>query len=161
MKKRFEQGPLTDMEVVACGLGADYGDESFEVLIEKMKKEKAEEITRLSQDLEKLEAVNEISDKDFFRQAAIYCLSKEQNCSMVEAEAIYTKAKQEQDAKPKGPYARIAESLRTSKYSTTDEKPQREKGKEEVEKLTDDEFVEWVENTGTAKLQSLKKKYGR
>ena len=157
--ERKQCDPLTDGEIICCWLGSDYGDESFETLVEKMKKEKGEELVKLTEELTKLEMVGNMSKEAFYKQVEIYMLATQENISMPQASRLFVKLEEAKDKglEGEGFYDRIIASMRLPRYSTTDEKPQREKGKEEVEQLSDD--IEWV-HAGTVKLESLKKKYG-
>lgn len=164
MGRRFEN--LEDKEIIACYVSAyrenGLDDVEFEKLIAQMKSQKEEELIQLSQELEKLEISNKISDKDFERMARVYLTSQSENCSMREAEAIITKLDEEREAEDKSDYGKIAKNMRTPKpkydiEKLDDEKPQKEKGKEEVEKLSG---VEWI-HACDIRLEQLKRKYRR
>ena len=149
---KFQQGNLSDMDVIGCFVLAStengINEIEFNRLIQLRQAQVGEDLVRLREDV-----IPEMSKADFEKQGTIYLLSRENNCSLVEAGEIYTKLEEKRNAEPKGDYAKIAKSMRTPKYGTKVAKDK------EVEKLSDDD-VEWVQ-VGTVKLESLKKKYGR
>jgi len=162
MGRRF--GNLQDKEIIACYVSAyrenGLDDVVFEKNIAQMKIQKAEETIQLSTELEKLEVCSKINDKDFFRQAAIYCLSNERNCTMKQAEEIYTKVEQEREAEDKSDYGKILKALQAPKYDSSKPESKVEKTHEEPQREEPQGEVEWI-RSGTVKLELLKKKYQR
>ncbi|MBA7643676.1 hypothetical protein ES703_51408 [subsurface metagenome] len=144
---KFNQGLLSDMDVIACWLLSQDTGENFEKLVETRKSQKHEEIIQLEEDVKMLG----INKEDFDKQRSIYLLSRENDCSLEMAGEIYEKLEEQRDKRPEGEYARIAESLKTPSYGDVE-------NSKKVEKLTDDGTVEWV-HAGTVKLESLKRKY--
>lgn len=155
---KFNQGLLSDMDVITCWLASQAGDESFEKLVVKRQRQKHQEIIQLEEDVKGLG----ISKEDFDKQRSIYLLSRENDCSLVQASEIYEKLQQERNEKPKGAYAKIVESLKTPSYGSPKDKPKSDvvKTEEEGQKEEPQGEVEWVQ-AGTVKLEPLKKKYQR
>jgi len=149
---KFQQGNLSDMDVIGCFVLAStengINEIEFNRLIEERKAQVGEEIVRLRE-----EVLPEMSKAEFAKQGMIYLLSRENNCSLVEASEIYEKLQQERDKRPEGDYAKIVESMKTPSYDSP-------KPKSKGEKLSDDLTVEWI-HCCDVKLQSLKKKYQR
>lgn len=155
---RFEQGVLSDMDCISVWLLSQTKDGKtdeveFAKLLDQRRGQVREEVIQLSKDLEILELSDKISSKDFYRQAAIYLLSNQENISMTQASELFVRLEQERESKPLGDYAKIVESMKTPSYSDVE-------NSKKVEKLDDDGTVEWV-HAGTVKLEQLKKKYQR
>jgi len=161
MRRRFEQGELSDSEVICCWVASDYGDESFETLVEKMKKEKGEELVKLTEELTKLEMVENMSKEAFYKQVEIYMLATQENISMPQASRLFVKLEEARDKGIEGEevYDKIIASMRTPNYSTTDEKPQKEKGQVEKLKEPDLDDIVWVQGSGNVKAEVANKEF--
>jgi len=148
---KFQQGNLSDMDVIGCFVLAStengLNEIEFDKLLKQRKSQVGEEIVRLRE-----EVLPEMSRAEFEKQGMIYLLSQENDCSLVEASEIYEKLEEERNTKSKGAFGKIAKALETPKYgSPTDvEKLQKEK--------VETSEIEWV-HAGTVKLERLKKKY--
>lgn len=159
--RRFEG--LEDKEIIACYVSAyrenGLDDVVFEKNIAQMKSQKEEELIQLSQELEKLEIVNNMDKEAFYKQVEIYLLATQENISMPQAAELFVKLEEARDKglEGEGVYDKIIASMRLPKYSTTDEKPQREKPQREVEKLS--ENIEWIQDSGDVKASVANKEF--
>jgi len=151
---RFNFTGLEDKDIIACYVlaGTESGkinEIEFEKLLDQRRGQVKQELVTLGQEITKLG----ISDDAFERMGRVYLTSQEHQCSMQQAEEIYTKLEQEREKKGTSDYAKIVESLKTPSYGDVE-------NSKKVEKLTDDGTVEWIHSCDV-KLAQLKKKYRR
>lgn len=133
----------------------------FVKLLDQRRGQVKQELITLEQEITKLEISEGISTDDFERMGRVYLTSQEHQCTMREAEEYLTLLDEKRNAKPKGAYAKIAESLKTPSYGSpkdvvkTEEEGQHEEGdqKEGVEVL------KWIPDAGTiARYDKIKRK---
>lgn len=158
-RRNFEQGNLSDSDVIACWLLSQDTGESFEKLIETRKSQVHKEIVKLAEDVRELG----ISKEDFERQGRIYLTAQEHGCSMRESEEYLTKLDEERTKEDTSSYGKIAKSLRVPKYGSPKENPEKiERAERPQKEVPQGEDVEWIPSSGTvSRYNEIKRKYRR